>query len=145
MYAADAEADSEKLKALSGLLVSTIERTLKWEVDGLVSASKKPNFINAVDAFYAKHAVKMAEAIQPVADCLVAFGVNIDAEQVVRDYVQDSKLVVLDIAGVASPESLGGLLEVKLGEWTASRASTTATGEIEKAVARQNTSKEKSE
>ena len=106
--------------AVRNLLVNAVAKMMRWECDHINRCCKKPNFLAAIDEFYKKHQQNLATTLEPVLECLVAMGVDCAAADVLAaDFCEESRELLLDVAGRASAESLQDLVSQEVQGWGA--------------------------
>ena len=92
-------------------------RLVSIESDQIRSASRKPNMVAALDEFYAKHEGRLASAL--AAPCAVyrALAGPVDIQAGVKEYIDESKELVLGVAGECTADQIGEAVELLLSDW----------------------------
>jgi HK97 family phage portal protein len=96
-----------------------LSRMLEIERDGIERASRKPQFLSAVEAFYDKHAERMKDALRPILEQRQSLtGKTHGADELADSYVADSTAALL-VAAECQPEELAARVTDCLSQWEA--------------------------
>lgn len=114
--------DSEVLAAHRQLIVAAADKMIRWEIDAVARAAKKPNeFLSVIDDFYAKHELKFADALCPSFRCVSAltskFDVNEKAQRLAALHCSASRELLLELAGSATADDLGDVVNDQILKW----------------------------
>lgn len=109
------DANRAALAANAELLTACTGRMIQMEAEAMDRASRKKNFLSAVDEFYAEHAERFAGALSPIVEQRIVLGVEMPpARELVADYIEGSRQAMLAAAECPADKLVGRVSECVL-------------------------------
>lgn len=99
------------------VIAETVQRLLKIEMDGIRSASKKPNMLSALDEFYAKHEKRLHSVLAAPCSVYAALAGDVDIETPIAEHLSESRDLVLELAGECTAEQITEAIDLLLCDW----------------------------
>lgn len=85
----------ELTNAIRGILVDSVARMIRREVEGVRRATKKPELRQAIEDFYGRHREVFREAVEPALEAYgTAIGRTLDAERLVEHATEEAQNAV---------------------------------------------------